>query len=60
MAQDDKPNIANNPEPIGDGEPVGESDLGAASESADRPVPVLRPMTEPADDDDEAGEPYER
>jgi len=60
MTQDEKPNIANDPEPIGDGEPVGDSDRGAASVSADESVPVLRPLTEPADDDDEAGEPYER
>jgi hypothetical protein len=43
-----------------DGEPIGDSDRGAASESADEQVPALRPLTEPADDDDEAGQPYKR
>ncbi len=43
-----------------DGEPVGDSDRGTAGESAGEQVPALRPLTEPADDDDEAGEPYER
>lgn len=46
--------------PASDGEPIGDSDRGAASESANEPVPALRPLTEPADDDDEAGEPYEK
>jgi hypothetical protein len=60
MTQDEKRNITEAIEPIGDAEPAGDSDRGAAGESADEQVPVLRPMTEPADDDDEAGEPYER
>jgi hypothetical protein len=46
--------------PASDAEPVGDSDRGAARESADEQVPVQRPLTEPADDDDEAGGPYER
>lgn len=46
--------------PAGDGEPIGNSDRGAAGESADEQVPALRPLTEPADADDEAGGPYDR
>lgn len=46
--------------PASDGEPIGDSDRGATGESADEQVPALRPLTEPADDDDEAGKPYER
>ena len=47
--------------PAGDGEPVGNSDRGAASETAYEQVPALRPLTAPVDDDDDkAGEPYEQ
>ena len=46
--------------PAGDGEPIGDSDRGAASDAADEQVSALRPLTEPADDDDEAGETYKK